>query len=479
MGLRVIIRNRPVPDPTLPFSTGLVGGRTRSLPLVCSLAAHAITITLLAALPRMAAGGLDWSNYHVEVLRFRAPHPIFYFPGSAGSGTGETHSTRAPRSASSDVELPPTPENDTTVLQPKYQQKTPPLRDVVPQLAAWARQMNDLRNRVIAPGRVELPDAQPRLAAPPVLAVPNREPALADINIALPKPVVPAPALAVLNSATAPLRDAATAPQAAALEGQEGQAANLIAVSRIRTAPDEVVTLSRGLSSAPRSAGDNSSTGFANVGGAAGAAADKGQGNASTSSLGKQGSAFLIDGANSERAPAGFEPNAATGPSADADAVVRIQHPLNGHNEIVVMQSTSRDDLPESEKILTGNPVYTVYVPVGDRKEWLLRYCLPARQTAPNSPFHIFVEAVAALLPPYPISTTIPAALTFQEHSNDIMFHGFLNDSGGFRDMETTDRGKPFIRQIAALLGQWRFRPAFKDKLPAEIEVLLVIPGRR
>src|SRR5207248_11550049 len=59
--------------------------------------------------------------------------------------------------------------------------------------------------------------------------------------------------------------------------------------------------------------------------------------------------------------------------------VTRIEHPSNGNFDVVIMQSGPRADLPDLGGMLTGNPVYTVYLRVGDQKEWLLEYCVPVR----------------------------------------------------------------------------------------------------
>ena len=66
----------------------------------------------------------------------------------------------------------------------------------------------------------------------------------------------------------------------------------------------------------------------------------------------------------------------------------------------VVKTTQPAEKVPAAERILTCKRVYTVYLRVGDAKEWLLTYCLTVRDDPRNTPFHIFVEAVGALLPP-------------------------------------------------------------------------------
>src|SRR5207244_2170300 len=77
--------------------------------------------------------------------------------------------------------------------------------------------------------------------------------------------------------------------------------------------------------------------------------------------------------------------------------VTRIQHPTNGSFDVVIKQSATRDDLPDVGGLLTGTPVYTVYLHVGDHKEWLLEYCVPVTQVAQTNPYEINVEDATPL----------------------------------------------------------------------------------
>jgi hypothetical protein len=141
------------------------------------------------------------------------------------------------------------------------------------------------------------------------------------------------------------------------------------------------------------------------------------------------------------------------------------------------MQSATRADLSDLGGILSGNPVYTVYLPVGDTKEWVMEYCIPASENTKNNPYEVFVGDAAPVSAPYPVSTVIPNSILGQAHRENIVFHGYLTVSGSFRNIEARDQSS-LARQISSLLSQWKFRPALKDKTPAEIEILLVVPAR-
>ncbi len=83
-----------------------------------------------------------------------------------------------------------------------------------------------------------------------------------------------------------------------------------------------------------------------------------------------------------------------------------------------------------------------------------------------------------ALVPPYPITTRIPNAMLGQAIIRHIVFQGLLTASGRLENMQTTGAATPTMMEVLALLKEWQFRPALKNKEPIEVEVLLVIPSR-
>jgi hypothetical protein len=167
----------------------------------------------------------------------------------------------------------------------------------------------------------------------------------------------------------------------------------------------------------------------------------------------------------------------ATRAAGTAD-ITRVTHPEGGNFDVVIMQSATRDDLPDLGGILSGVPVYTVYLRVGDRKEWLLEYCVPGRESVQANPYEVTVEDVGSITPPYPLSTAIPNGLLSQQNTKHIVLHGLLTSTGDFRISKAPEAGNPLLTELKALLGEWRFRPAFRNKRPIDVEVLLVIPPR-
>ena len=169
------------------------------------------------------------------------------------------------------------------------------------------------------------------------------------------------------------------------------------------------------------------------------------------------------------------EPPSPPRPSPD---VTRINHPIGGNFDVVIMQSATRDELPDLGVILSGNPIYTVYLKVGDRKEWLLEYCIPVKESAQNNSYQITVEDPGVITPPYPIATAVPNSLLGQQITKNIVLHGLLTAAGDLRVSKSSETGNPFVAQLLALLGEWRFRPALRNKKAIDVEVLLVIPPR-
>jgi hypothetical protein len=149
-----------------------------------------------------------------------------------------------------------------------------------------------------------------------------------------------------------------------------------------------------------------------------------------------------------------------------------------GSFDVVVAQSGAAADLPEAAGILTGNPIYTVYLRVGDEREWLLEYCLPGEKQVQSNPYEINIGPVIQVTPPYPLFTSIPGSLLQRRRRDHIVLHGYLTANGAFRDVKAANSSDALGREILALLGDWRFRPALRDRTPIGVEVLLVVPPR-
>jgi hypothetical protein len=501
--LRIIIERDPAP-PALAelelFKSVTTSKRPKFQALLGSLALHIAMLALIAACSRYLSwyheDDMDWSRFHVEPLRLRLAEPIFFnartadVPPGAGAhadqGGKSAIEAKLHSAAPGGLQLPSvrTPFRDSSpiILQPDLQPQAPRLPVAPPLLAFWARQAPDLPRprprEVVVPGRTEAPSPAPKPVGPPVLAVPNREVAAADVNIAMPQTSAQAAAaLPVPNTATTPVRlRGVTEPLTASFEALPGQPVNIIALaaerSRVRN-----VEIPRGLQNVPPStAGDGAEQ-----------ATERGLSPGQAVAASRQGAAPPSSGAGVPSQIASAPSSGAGVPSqipsapprgAGVPEVIRIQHPANGNFDVVIMQSLVRDDLPDLAGMLTGSPVFTVYLSVGDQKDWLLEYCVPAREKKQVSAYQIDVEDAGSVTPPYPISTMIPDSIRVQSTANPIVLRGLLTATGSVQVTRSPDTSSSFMYQLVALVNQWQFRPALRNNKPIDVEVLLVIPPR-
>jgi hypothetical protein len=281
----------------------------------------------------------------------------------------------------------------------------------------------------------------------------------ADVNIAMPQTQAQAaPALPVSNTATTPvrLRDV-TEPRTASFEALSGQPVNIIALATERSGVRNV-EIPKGLQNIPNTrAGDSASPGPDTspgppIGGT------------------RQGTA-QESAANVPSLPAKASP-----PVGVAPELIRIQHPANGNFDVIITQSLVREDLPDLSHMLSGSTVYTVYLSVGDLKDWLLEYCAPAPENKQVNPYQINVDDAGSVTPPYPISTIIPDSIRAQHTAKPIVLRGLVTAAGNVQVAKLPDTGNSLMYQLVDLVSQWQFRPALRNNKPIDVEVLLVIP---
>ncbi len=168
--------------------------------------------------------------------------------------------------------------------------------------------------------------------------------------------------------------------------------------------------------------------------------------------------------------------NGAVPKSAVSTGPTRLIRPQNGGYEVAIVQSSGM--VPGSHGLLKGKPVYSVYIPVGTGKEWILQYCLPEEDAHPAARSQVVqLGTITPITAPYAFSIIGPA-IQFREGARYAFIHGFVNASGRFEHLEeASDREIENIAAVLESLGQWEFRPATKDGVPAVVEILLCIPN--
>lgn len=151
-------------------------------------------------------------------------------------------------------------------------------------------------------------------------------------------------------------------------------------------------------------------------------------------------------------------------------------YPPEGEIEFVVVQSTAGDLIPEGENLLTGKPVQTVYLWVGGDREWVMQYCIPGQQSAAtkSSQMVISLSPIARLDPPLLRLAFLPKAAA---NGRRTLFHAVLGTDGTLRDLRAVNATGDSADELLQVLANWRFRPARRDGVPQEIEILLLVPG--
>ena len=471
----------------------------------------------------------------------KAEKPADTRPSGPGAHAPESRPRRQ-ASNSRPLELPVTrhvSEQEPVILQPDQAPLPKIILPVSPPVAFWTKASQPVpRPRAIIPGRVQTTSVTPNLDAPPVLGPPTALPVASDVAVAL-AAAQSTPKLPLPSSTTNPIRVRGKSDaEIASFDVPGSDPINLIYLAADATTQKQI-EIPRGMQNSPASKADggsgmaaspseNSNTqsiansaaahdpapsppsaaaGTAPATGAAAArptldnsrnaiatgnspssrtaAVDSGpSGVAAGSSPSSKTSTTTAMGTSANATePAAIHAAAPTGTHAPERApstsagVIRMANPVNGNFDVVILQSVARDDMPDIGGALSGNPVYTVYLKVGDEREWLLEYCIPSNVTR-SSPYQVNIDDSGAVSAPYPVTTVIPKNVVDLPHPKHIVLHGLLSIAGVFREITGPDTDSPLVREVLPLLREWQFRPALRDRVPVEVEVLLIIPAR-
>ncbi len=159
-------------------------------------------------------------------------------------------------------------------------------------------------------------------------------------------------------------------------------------------------------------------------------------------------------------------------PPADTGEV-RLVHPENGEFDVVLVQSTP--DL--SLQPLKGAPVYSVYLDVGTRKNWMLHFC--EREPAVEITEHVVrIGAVEPIAAPYPKVTVVPESLADGASREPLAISAIIEEDGRLSHLETlNESNEGLLKALMSAFESWLFRPAKRKGTPVAVQVVLVIPG--
>jgi hypothetical protein len=143
--------------------------------------------------------------------------------------------------------------------------------------------------------------------------------------------------------------------------------------------------------------------------------------------------------------------------------------PATGEFDAVVVQTSPLDQFPEGRNLLSGRPIYSVYISIGAAKEWAFFFCVPEEKPATGSPTPVRA--------PFPTRLVRPA-LALPSYQKYVLVHGFVTTAGRFQGMRVVGAFRPDMADmLLASLNSWEFRAATRDGVPIAVEVLLSIPS--
>ena len=372
-----------------------------------------------------------------------------------------------------------------TVLQAELPPDLPPqVEKRLPQLLFWDAETAKPPDRPIDPGNLTKRLEAPKLNSIPRLETPNSEPLTADMSVPAAASMNTERVIALPSATTMPLRllEPTKEPDGpTSIDPFTGHPIHVLALS-----PDPAP-----LTDALRALFIPAGNQFARLPGAPPLFGIPGLGGGTAGGRGASGTGETAGDSASEAGPGPAElvhslPGGGrlfgmlTPPGLNGTPL-RVIHPNNGVFDVVVVQSSASETFPERADALSGRPIYTVYLQVGAPKEWILQYCVPNMAGPMQSGNVVTLGNPESVGAPYPTVTVRPPE-DWSHGTDYLLVHGFLDESGRFREMKILQSSQPASPTTDALLqylAYWEFRPALQDGRPVRVEVILAVPPDR
>jgi hypothetical protein len=152
----------------------------------------------------------------------------------------------------------------------------------------------------------------------------------------------------------------------------------------------------------------------------------------------------------------------------------------------IILVANDAQLIPEAAGVLTGNPIYTVFVPVpGFVKKWVLQVCLPpaAAGSVEVDGGVIRVLSRKSVAPPYAFLKTAPELALDEVDAATlpprVVIYAKFDEHGDIGDMRIVSGAEKDIDdRLMASLESWEFHPAFRDGEPVAVEAVFGIPLR-
>jgi hypothetical protein len=166
------------------------------------------------------------------------------------------------------------------------------------------------------------------------------------------------------------------------------------------------------------------------------------------------------------------------GAGRTAPGSLTINRPPTGTFDAVVVQSSPVDQYPESRGLLSGRPIYSVYISVGTARDWTLFFCVPGEKPQSGSgPVVVLGPMGAPVKAPYPTKLLKPT-IKLPSYEKYVLVHGLVNKDGKFEGLRLVRPIRPETDQaLLAALASWEFRAATRDGVAIAVEFLLSIPA--
>ena len=166
------------------------------------------------------------------------------------------------------------------------------------------------------------------------------------------------------------------------------------------------------------------------------------------------------------------------GAGRSSPGALTINRPPAGSFDAVVVQSSPVDQYPESRGLLSGRPIYSVYISMGTARDWTLFFCVPGEKPqSGNGPVVVLGPMGAPVKAPYPTKTLKPA-IKLPSYEKYVLVHGLVNKDGKFEGLRLVRPIRPETDQaLLAALASWEFRAATRDGVAIAVEFLLSIPA--
>ena len=175
---------------------------------------------------------------------------------------------------------------------------------------------------------------------------------------------------------------------------------------------------------------------------------------------------------------AGTGVGSGAGAGRTAPGSLTINRPPPGTFDAVVVQSSPVDQYPESRGLLSGRPIYSVYISMGTARDWTLFFCVPGEKPqSGNGPVVVLGPLGAPVKAPFPTKTLKPT-IKLPSYEKYVLVHGLVNKDGKFEGLRLVRPIRPETDQaLLAALASWEFRAATRDGVAIAVEFLLSIPA--